>query len=307
LHALMTKKSTRFLKKISLPNKIIILLILALVVITIMVSFSKWLGSNSDKNPENKSPGPYAQSAKYVPTLTNISVDYRKLTALPGQGLTPKDLLLIDSSAIITVQIENMGFDEDSDQNGLPNAWFYNGKTEYTDQGCLSGKCFHINVDDSDTGWFLLNSDPADAIPGTIYNFTLKINCVNCKGNPGFMAIFWMGNVSSPPSATKKNNSALKNFANLNQTDLKTKLANTAKGNPNLTAAPDMTKTEADANASKIQEIRRNITPFNSTDGYSEFSVIAQAPERSIQAIFGVRIHTEGGKIQPKTELYIDR
>jgi hypothetical protein len=53
-------------------------------------------------------------------------------------------------------------------------------------------------------------------------------------------------------------------------------------------------------------EFRRVILPLKNTKGYEPFTIVTEAPEGAEKAIYLVRVHTEGGVVQPLTEFYID-
>jgi hypothetical protein len=63
-------------------------------------------------------------------------------------------------------------------------------------------------------------------------------------------------------------------------------------------------------NLSKIPyafiESKRFITVLNSTKGYELVSLIAEAPDDSVKAVYGIRVHTELAMIVNETELYVD-
>lgn len=55
-----------------------------------------------------------------------------------------------------------------------------------------------------------------------------------------------------------------------------------------------------------VKELKRSVLELNTTEGYNPVSLFARAPEEAEYAIYGVRVHEEGARIMPRTELYID-
>ncbi|MFH0870510.1 MAG: hypothetical protein V1866_05645 [archaeon] len=98
------------------------------------------------------------------------------------------------------LNISNSGFDRDDNGNVWPDDWNAMGNAEYVSDNCLSGKCLHVDVDDSEQGYFLLNSKPVDVDGGNNYTFSFDINCISCGNDSAYMVMRWF----TPDSINKK-------------------------------------------------------------------------------------------------------
>lgn len=95
------------------------------------------------------------------------------------------------------LDVYNPLFDIDNNSNGWPDGWVAWGSAEYTDDGCLEGKCLHVLVDDSPGGFLALNSRPIPVEEYHNYTFSFDINCIECSNNSAYMDVVWLENLSN--------------------------------------------------------------------------------------------------------------
>jgi len=135
---------------------------------------------------------------QYKPGITKRSVEQYMNSYPSGSpyNIFPRGLLgyeILPGQEILNLNVPNPGFELDENNDGMPDGWGYNGKMKYSSSNCFKGKrCLYVDVDDSDYGWFQMNSDEIDVMPGKIYNALFNINCIKCENNSAYMAVFWM-------------------------------------------------------------------------------------------------------------------
>jgi hypothetical protein len=137
-----------------------------------------------------------------LPSATNRIIsrgveDYQATWTSPAKEIfdTPEDAnLSLEGQDIIQLQLPNPGFEKNTIQKGVPDGWDYTGKLDYVSTGCQKGKCLLVDVDNSDQGFLMLNSNAMDVEAGKVYQATVNVNCVKCDGEGAYLGICWMKN-----------------------------------------------------------------------------------------------------------------